>query len=59
MEPGFTDEVRTTLARRGHQVTVHPASAEFGGAQMILVQPGSRHLMVGSDFRREAYGIAW
>jgi gamma-glutamyltranspeptidase/glutathione hydrolase len=59
MEPGIADDVRALLARRGHQVAVQPPGAEFGGAQMILVHPGSKALLVGSDFRREAYGIAW
>lgn len=59
VEPGLSDEVRAALVRRGHQVAVQPPSAEFGGAQMILVHPVSRALMVGSDFRREAFGTAW
>ncbi|MBC7895380.1 MAG: gamma-glutamyltransferase [Cytophagaceae bacterium] len=59
VEPGLSDDVRAALVRRGHQVQVQPPSAEFGGAQMILVHPVSRALMVGSDFRREAFGTAW
>lgn len=59
VEPGVADAVRATLARRGHQVAVQPPSAEFGGAQMIWVRPVSRALLVGSDYRREAYGLAW
>jgi gamma-glutamyltranspeptidase/glutathione hydrolase len=59
VEPGYPEEVRAALVRRGHRVEVQPASAVFGGAQMILVHPVSRALMVGSDFRREAFGIAW
>lgn len=59
VEPGIADSVRVVLSRRGHQVAVQPPSAEFGGAQMIMVHPVSRALLVGSDFRREAFGIAW
>jgi gamma-glutamyltranspeptidase/glutathione hydrolase len=59
VEPGVADEVRTELIRRGHQVAVQPPSAEFGGAQMIRVHPLTKALMVGSDFRREAFGTAW
>lgn len=59
VEPGLSDEVRAELARRGQRVTVQPPSAEFGGAQMIVVDPRSRARLVGSDYRREAYGITW
>ncbi|MGQ0648226.1 MAG: gamma-glutamyltransferase [Gemmatimonadaceae bacterium] len=59
VEPGIADEVRAVLAKRGHQVSIQPPSAEFGGAQMIWMHPVSRALLVGSDFRREAYGVAW
>lgn len=59
VEPGLTDEVRAELVRRGQRVTVQPPSAEFGGAQMIVVDPRSKVRMVGSDYRREAYGVAW
>jgi gamma-glutamyltranspeptidase/glutathione hydrolase len=59
VEPGIGDPVRAGLTKRGHRVTVQEPSAEFGGAQMIWVRPGSKALMVGSDYRREAYGIAW
>ncbi len=59
VEPGLSDEVRAELARRGQRVTVQPPSAEFGGAQMIVIDPRSKARMVGSDYRREAYGIAW
>ena len=41
------------------KVGVQPPSAEFGGAQMILVDPKSKARIVGSDYRREAYGLAW
>ena len=59
VEPGLSDEVRAELARRGQKVAVQPPSAEFGGAQMILVDPRSKARIVGSDYRREAYGLAW
>lgn len=58
VEPGIAEPVRGALERRGHAVTVQPPGAEFGGAQMILVQPSGAKL-VGSDPRREAFGIAW
>jgi gamma-glutamyltranspeptidase/glutathione hydrolase len=58
IEPGIGAFVRDSLIARGHRVTIQPPSADFGGAQMIRILPsGARQ--VGSDFRREAYGIAW
>jgi gamma-glutamyltranspeptidase/glutathione hydrolase len=58
IEPGVTSAVRDSLVARGHVVNIQPASAEFGGAQVIRLMPSGAR-MVGSDFRREAYGIAW
>ena len=52
--------VRAELAALGHELRVIQGwTATFGGAQMILVEPGSRTLVVASDPRREAYGGAW
>jgi gamma-glutamyltranspeptidase/glutathione hydrolase len=59
VEPGIDEGVRKALAAKGHQVQVQPPSAEFGGAQIIYVHPKSKTLWVGSDFRREAFGVAW
>jgi gamma-glutamyltranspeptidase/glutathione hydrolase len=60
LEDRIPAEVREELARRGHELTlVHGWTATFGGAQMIRVEPGTRTLTVGSDPRREAYGIAY
>ena len=48
------------LERRGHVMTVVPGwTATFGGAQMIFVDPVTGTLAVGSDPRREAYGLAY
>lgn len=52
--------VRAGLVALGHDLRVVQGwTATFGGAQMILVEPGSRTLVVASDPRREAYGGAW
>ncbi len=59
VEPGLSDAVRAELTRRGQRVSVEQPSADFGGAQMIVIDPKSKARMVGSDYRREAYGIAW
>jgi gamma-glutamyltranspeptidase/glutathione hydrolase len=48
------------LRMKGDDVSVvHGWTATFGGAQMILIEPGSGTLTVGSDPRREAYGMAY
>ncbi len=59
VEPGLSDAVRAELTRRGQRVSVQPPSAEFGGAQMIVIDRQTKVRMVGSDFRREAYGVVW
>jgi gamma-glutamyltranspeptidase/glutathione hydrolase len=60
IEGGIPLVVRGELARRGHVLrVVWGWTATFGGAQMILVDPETGTLTVGSDPRREAYGIAY
>ena len=59
IEPGVADSVLAALRARGHRVQVRPPGAEFGGAQMIMVHPTSKARIAGSDFRREAYSVAW
>jgi gamma-glutamyltranspeptidase/glutathione hydrolase len=52
--------VRSQLGALGHELRVIQGwTATFGGAQMIYVEPGFKTLAVGSDPRREAYGLAW
>jgi gamma-glutamyltranspeptidase/glutathione hydrolase len=58
VEPGIDSVTRAALARRGHTVRMQEPSAEFGGAQMIVIH-SSGALMTGADFRREAYAIVW
>jgi gamma-glutamyltranspeptidase/glutathione hydrolase len=58
VEPGIDAATRSALERRGHSVRVQEPSAEFGGAQMIVVHSSGARL-TGADPRREAYAIAW
>jgi gamma-glutamyltranspeptidase/glutathione hydrolase len=58
VEPGIDSVTRVALQRRGHMVRVQEPSAEFGGAQMIVIH-SSGALLTGADFRREAYAIVW
>jgi len=39
-------------------VRVQEPSAEFGGAQMIVIHSSGAR-MTGADPRREAYAVAW
>jgi gamma-glutamyltranspeptidase/glutathione hydrolase len=60
IEDRIPASVLAELERRGHELRVVSGwTATFGGAQMILVEPGSGTLVVGSDPRREAYGLAY
>lgn len=58
VEPGVSEGVRSELTRLGHTVRVEEPSADFGGAQMILIHSSGAR-MSGADPRREAYAIAW
>ena len=60
IEARIPSEVRGELERRGHLLRVISGwTATFGGAQMILIDPETGTLTVGSDPRREAYGLAY
>lgn len=58
VEPGIDSVTRAALERRGHVVRVQEPSAEFGGAQMIVIHSSGAR-MAGADFRREAYAVVW
>jgi gamma-glutamyltranspeptidase/glutathione hydrolase len=58
VEPGIPDSTQNQLRALGHPVRVQEPSAEFGGAQMIVITAGGVR-MTGADPRREAYAIAW
>jgi gamma-glutamyltranspeptidase/glutathione hydrolase len=58
VEPGIDSATRVMLQRRGHEVRVQEPSAEFGGAQMIMIHSSGAR-MTGADPRREAYAVVW
>lgn len=58
VEPGIDSTTRAALQRRGHTVRVQQPSADFGGAQMILIHSSGAR-MTGADPRREAYAVVW
>ncbi len=59
VEFGVLADSGRALRARGLTVREEEPSAAFGGASTIVIHPVSKARMVGSDFRREAWGIAW
>jgi gamma-glutamyltranspeptidase/glutathione hydrolase len=60
LEGRIPAEVRSALEGLGHEIRVVQGwTATFGGAQMIFVDPEFGTLVVASDPRREAYGLAY
>jgi gamma-glutamyltranspeptidase/glutathione hydrolase len=59
VEVGVLVDSGAALKTRGLTVREEQPSSAFGGASAIVIHPVSRARMVGSDFRREAFGIAW
>jgi gamma-glutamyltranspeptidase / glutathione hydrolase len=59
VEVGVLADSGSALRARGLTVREEQPGSGFGGASAIVIHPVSRARMVGSDFRREAFGIAW
>jgi gamma-glutamyltranspeptidase / glutathione hydrolase len=59
LEVGVLADSGRALRARGLTVREEEPSSAFGGASVIVIHPLSKARMVGSDFRREAWGIAW
>ena len=59
VEVGMLSDSGSALRAKGLTVREQQPSAAFGGASVIVIHPLSKARMVGSDFRREAFGIAW
>jgi gamma-glutamyltranspeptidase/glutathione hydrolase len=60
LEDRIPPSVRAELEARGHELRIVSGwTATFGGAQMILVEPGSGALTAAAGPRREAYAIAY
>jgi gamma-glutamyltranspeptidase/glutathione hydrolase len=59
VEVGMLADSGSALRTRGLTVREEQPGAAFGGASAIVIHPVSKARMVGSDFRREAWGIAW
>lgn len=59
VETGMLADSGSALRARGLTVREQAPGSAFGGASVIVIHPTSKARMVGSDFRREAWGIAW
>lgn len=60
MEDRIPLGVLDALGDMGHEIrVVHGWTSTFGGAQMIFVDPDFGTVVVASDPRREAYGLAF
>ena len=59
IETELVNDGGAALKARGFTVREEEPGAAFGGASAIVIHPTSKARMVGSDFRREAWGIAW
>ena len=60
IEDGVSSGVRDALATRGYQVRpVSGWTAEFGGAQAVLIDPETGAKRAGADRRREGWALAY
>ena len=56
LEPGFSQETRAALARKGHRIL---DEANFGGSQGILIHPEHGTLLGGSDPRKDGCALGY
>ncbi len=56
LEPGFSEETRAALARKGHRIL---GEANFGGSQGILIHPEFGTLLGGSDPRKDGCALGY
>lgn len=52
LEEGISEEVKDGLRKRGHSI-VDGEHSEFGGGQLILIDPHTESLIAGSDPRKD------
>ena len=52
LEEGISEEVKAALRKRGHSI-VHGEHSEFGGGQVIVIDPDTESLIAGSDPRKD------
>jgi len=58
LEDAFDNDTRVSLATRGHKV-VESEPAEFGGGQVIEIDPETGALAAGSDSRKDGAAVGY
>ena len=60
VEDRISTDVRRRLASRGYEVQPRTGwTAEFGGAQAVLIDPATNEKWAGADRRREGWALAY
>ena len=60
VEDRISPDVRDRLASRGYEVQPRTGwTAEFGGAQAVLIDPATNEKRAGADRRREGWALAY
>jgi len=52
LEEGISEEIREALRKKGHSIA-HGEHSEFGGGQVIVMDPHTETLIAGSDPRKD------
>ncbi len=58
LEEAFDNDTRVALMARGHRL-VHAEQEEFGGGQIILLDPETGALAAGSDSRKDGAAVGY
>lgn len=59
LEPHTSIELRAALAARGHRLVEGTSMGEFGGGQVIQIDPQSGARLAGSDPRKDGCAVAY
>ncbi len=59
LEDSFSDEVRTSLAARGHELLPRATPMAYGGGQAIVRDAESGVLIAGSEPRNDGTAVGW
>jgi len=58
IEPHFPETIYAALRRRGHELSI-AAGGNYGGGQVIMVDPESGALLAGSEPRKDGCAVAF
>jgi gamma-glutamyltranspeptidase/glutathione hydrolase len=59
LEPTISAEVRTSLAKRGHELLAQSVPMSYGGGQVIVRDPASGAFIGGSEPRNDGMAVGW